>query len=136
QPIAGVPYDYISTVSPTGGTANWFVTTNPSSIVHNNLTGDAETKGGNYVLDSRGLTSKPVSTDTSLVKITWNTAGLTEVDYESTTKKPLFVGIMYDAPEDNCANNIQVWKIEPINGFTLDITNVDNTFTSQSYGTN
>src|SRR5690554_1516122 len=136
EPLAGVPYDYSASVTPTGGIANWFVTTNPVFINENNLTTNIETISGQYVLAAKGLTSKPVSTDTSMVQITWNTMGLSEVDYESTTKKPLFVGVMYDAATDNCANNIQVWKIEPVQAFTLDITNVDGAGNSQTYGTN
>ncbi|SRR5690554_6660708 len=134
EPLAGVPYNYGATVSPRNGTANWFVTTNPVFIDSTGLTTDIETTTGNYVIAAQGLGQTNVASDTTMmIEITWNTIGLSEVDYDPETKKPLFVGIMYDAVTDNCANNIQVWKIEPVNGFTLDITNINADGVSQDY---
>ena len=137
KPLAGVPYNYSATVNPAGGVATWFATTSPKFIENNQLLADSlKVKGDQYILDETNLGENLNSESNTNVGITWNTIGLSNVDYTSGPVKPLFVGIMYDAATDNCANNIQVWKIEPVNGFTLDITNVDGSGTPQAYGTN
>jgi len=161
NPVAGIPYDYSAFVNPSGdetnaGTAHWFVTTDIEFIINSSLkTASHETVGGDYVsaaiVDGTAVTtgntlgtasSEGGGTEEELgITITWKSEGLSNVSYVTGDESPLFVGIMYEAPADACANNIQVWRIEPIIAFTLDITNVEfepvsETFESKDYGVN
>jgi hypothetical protein len=64
-------------------------------------------------------------------QVTWTTAGLAGVGYPAS---PLFMVIEYAGP--TCANNMKVMKIQPVNAFTLDITNLDHAAgTTLPYGT-
>jgi len=132
RPIAGVPYRYETNVTPVGtpgspGTAHWFVTTDINFITGGALTTNVEAVGDDYL--GAAATLGDVSTDDTNnpnpqgIDITWKSEGLSQVD--DATNNFLFVGVMYTAPADACANNIQVWKIEPVIAFTLDITNVE-----------
>lgn len=138
RPIAGVPYRYEADVTPFDGTAKWFVTTDIQFINNGSFSATEQAVGGSYIGAATGLGDNAnIAANPTGVDITWKSEGLSEVDYTSDPLKPLFVGVLYTAPADACANNIQVFRINPIIAFTLDITNVvDNsgTYESQDYG--
>jgi len=123
HPLAGVPYDYSVVVNPTGGNFQWWatkdvdfikttagVTTNNISTkltVGTDLLGTSANYGITGVLDN--------------VNITWSSATLAA----TTVAAPTFVVVQNDATGTNCANNLKVYPILPINGFTVDIKNMD-----------
>lgn len=123
SPIAGVPYDYSAEIIPAGGTAYWFATfSNTSFIAGGTLTSNQEAVGGtfiagatNYQIDTPGATSPTTTT------ITWKTSGLAQVD----ATNPLFLAIHYEAPDMiGCADNLKVYRINPINAFLVNILNL------------
>jgi hypothetical protein len=136
-PVAGIPYRYEADVTPVGtaankGTAHWFVTTVEEFIAGGSLTTVIQSVGGSYlqVANTLGdiLTDDVTNPNPQGIDITWKTEGLSLVDYTAGSESPLFVGVMYTAPGDVCDNNnIQVWRIEPIIAFSLDIINVAET---------
>ena len=71
-----------------------------------------------------------VSTPTTTT-ITWNAVGLATLD--PTQPPDLFVAIYYSGTA--CADNLKVYPIQPINAFTVDILNWDETNTTPgTYG--
>ena len=126
-PIAGKSYNYAAVVDPTGGDFQWWATTDQQFIsggvnnVATMLTTPAELLAtspnyGNITLDDN-------------VDITWSSATIAAA---ATT--PTFVVVQYDAPAAGCANNFKVLLIEPINGFTVDIRNMDANYDTVAYG--
>lgn len=125
-PIAGVPYRYEADVAPALGTANWFVTTDINFITGTSVTTNTQSIGGSFISAATGLGASTVDPGpTTGVDITWKSEGLSTIDYTTGSELPLFVVVMYEAPADACANNIQAWRIDPIIAFTLDIANID-----------
>lgn len=123
HPIAGVPYTYEVTTDPTGGNYLWWATTNTSFINAGTLNnGAAETLSSP---DVTAITPANYNTSTtsSTVELTWSTDALAAVD----AANPLFLAVHYTPPSaGGCADNLKVYQIEPINAFTVDITNVDD----------
>jgi len=126
NPIAGVPYDYSATFSPTGGNSYWYATTATTFIAGSARTANQEAAGGTFVTSASAnyQTSTPVASNPSTTNITWNAAGLSTV----TAAAPLFVVVDYTGSA--CANNMKVYKIEPLNGFTVDVFNSDATLST------
>lgn len=125
NPIAGVPYDYSATFSPTGGTSYWYATTATTFIAGSARTSNQEAVGGTFVTAATNYRADAtVSTNPSTTNITWNAAGLGSL----TATDPLFVVVDYTGSA--CANNMKVYKIEPLNGFTVDVFNSDATLST------
>ncbi len=125
NPIAGVPYDYSATFNPTGGTSYWYATTATTFIAGSARTANQEAAGGTFVTSGTNYrTDAAVAANPSTTNITWNAAGLSTV----TAAAPLFVVVDYTGSA--CANNMKVYKIEPLNGFTVDVFNSDATLST------
>ena len=121
NPIAGVPYDYSAEIIPEGGTAYWFATFNNTSFITNGtLTANQENIGGDFILSATNYQdTNPGDTSPTTTTITWKSGGLAQVDAAS----PLFLAVNYTAPVTGCANNLKVYRINPINAFMVNILN-------------
>lgn len=135
HPLAGVPYNYEAIVSPTGGNFQWwatkdfnFITTpaTPGATPLNNSS--TKLTVGTQLLNAG--TSYGTTSTTSNVDITWSSSTLAG----TTVAAPTFVVVQYDATSPSCANNLKVYQINPINGFTVDIKNMDQAKASLAYG--
>ena len=122
NPIAGVPYDYSSVVVPANGNFTWWATKDvdfiktTAGVTTNNLATklsvgtDLTAASANY-----GTTGTA-----NTVNISWSSAILAG----TTELSPTFVVMQNDAIGPNCANNLKVYQIKPIIGFTLDLYNM------------
>jgi hypothetical protein len=125
-PIAGLPYDYTVSFSPTGGTAYWYATTSKTFITADARVATEEIVGGDYVTAATGAYRTP-TIDGTTTRITWNSKGLaTAAAAAPTVADPpaLFVVVEYLATAPDCANNMKVYPIRPIDAFTVDILNL------------
>lgn len=123
HPVAGTPYTYKVSVTPTGGTFHWIVTQDKNFITNGSLSATVEdgNGAGDYVL-ATGTGYNDAASTADEIEITWKSFA-----YDSAN--PLFVVIQATAPTDaGCnTNNIKVYKIEPKDAFTLDIANIETT---------
>lgn len=130
HPVPGTLYDYTVTVPTPPGTKEylWFVTTDPNFITAGALTLSREIAGGTY-LSFTGAGYNNAGTGTATIQLVWK--------YFDPTI-PVFVVIQVRNDDGTCnTQNMKVYKILPLNGFTLDITNVSETGVTQAgYGTN
>ncbi len=133
SPIAGVPFDYSANIIPANGSAYWYATT-ATTFMQNGarVPGIEETVGGGVVAAATNyMDNTPGDASPTTTQITWTTAGLAAVD----ATHPLFVAIEYTAAATDCSNNMKVYRINPINAFTVDIMNWDAGNTTPSgYG--
>lgn len=120
NPIPGQTYTYEIAVDPTVSTGNitWFVynsTVNGDDIISAGgaLTTNIEPDGGTslYLLDAEDAAYNTTTTQTS-IDISWQS-------FDGSTTEVLLVAFI--AGEDGCSDNIEVWRIEPVFAFTLDI---------------
>jgi len=128
SPIAGKSYNYDVLVNPTGGSFQWWATTNQNfmTATGNNISTMLTTPTGLLAASA----SYGVTSPTDNVDITWSSATLNAAE---TT--PTFVVVQYDAPTTGCANNLKVYKIDPLLAFTVDIRNLTAKYDSVAYGT-
>lgn len=119
HPIAGTLYPYTVTVT-NGGTdplIHWFVTDNPEFIVDNasdgagTLSTDFETTPSSAYLQATGTSYNDPANTSNTVDITWKY-------FPASTAVFL---VAYVKGDPTCTDNIQVYKIEPVQVFTLDI---------------
>ncbi len=133
-PMAGVPYDYAATVVPANGNFTWWATkdfnfiTTTAGVAANNLSTKLNV-GAELIAASANYGIAGGPTNASTVNITWGDAVLTG----TTDASPTFVVVQNDATGTNCANNLKVYQIKPINGFTVDIKNMDQTKAPLAY---
>ena len=127
HPLPGKSYPYVvsSTSGDTPTSWTWWATKNPNFI-------DAQakpdmtnmlTKTAGELLDV-GTGYGVVGGGTGTVEITWSPEILAKTEYQGTPgtdPSPTFVAVMANG---NCTNNIQVYEINPVVAFTLDITNI------------
>ena len=125
HPLAGVPYSYKVLVNPTAGEFQWWATTDVDFIktvagvpVNNSSTKLAVGAASPLLATSANYGVAASLLDT--VGITWSSAALV-----TAVTTPTFVVVQNDATGTNCANNLKVYKIDPVNGFTVDIKNMD-----------
>jgi hypothetical protein len=138
HPIAGVAYTYQmdGTTGPEDVIGwTWFATKNPAFITPGasaavapalssdslkaNTVGQLLEAGGNYGV---------IGSATNSVSITWSPEILSNTLYQgdaSTTVFPSPTFVVGYGKGQNCADNIQVFEINPIQNFTLDIANID-----------
>lgn len=130
HPLPGKAYQYEVT-NPTGGpvaTYQWWATKDPNFI---NATGGADLT--NMLDVSAGeliATSGNYGTATaggSTVSITWSPQILANTQWQGTASisafpSPTFVVVK---AEGSCTNNLQVYEINPMKAFTVDIANWD-----------
>lgn len=129
HPMPGTAYDYaINVPTPTGTKAyTWFVTQDKNFIVApGTLTTDRETTAGSF-LAATGTGYNDPATGGSTLSLTWKS-------FVYDAAKPVFVVIQVRSTVtgDCTPNNLKVFKIEPINAFTLDIANVGSDKTTVS----
>ena len=122
HPIAGKPYDYSAVVNPTGGNFQWWAQKGT-----NFMSGSTNTIATRLTVTSGALVSTSSNYGTTgtadNVTITWASSTLTNTVYPAS---PTFVAVQYDAPVTGCANNLKVFKIQPIFAFVVDIQNVNH----------
>lgn len=133
HPIAGQAYNYIVNVPTPPGTKeyHWFVTTDPAFLNGGTLTGNREVAGGTY-LATTGTGYNDPATGAATLSLTWKA-------FAYDPALPVFVVIQVRSTAAGVCttNNLKVFKIQPVNAFTLDIANVDALGTTQAgYGTN
>jgi len=127
HPVAGVPFTYKASVTPGGGTYEWWATKDPNFITAPGVTNmsthlttpDLLTHSANYATAS--------SIDS--VTITWSDAVLSTTKYQATpgaTPSPTFVAVHYIGSSTECADNFKVYELDPINAFTVDIKNIED----------
>lgn len=138
HPLAGKEYTYSVVTTPSGGQYTWWATTDANfistalGVTTTNLSTllkspSTTTPGTDLVTTSA---SYGVTSATDNVKITWSTAILAGTSYQgaASPKKPTFVAVLYTPPTGSgCANNLKVYELDPKNGFTVDILNLDAT---------
>jgi hypothetical protein len=127
HPVAGVSYTYVmegvtgAEEQPSQWT--WFATKDPSFI---SVVGGVPTLNTANMLTSPGDllavgASYGVTSTTNSVEITWSPEILANTVYQT---NPTFV-VGY-ATGVNCADNIQVYEINPISNFIIDIANIES----------
>jgi hypothetical protein len=122
HPVPGNPYDYTVTVPTPAGNKSytWFVTQDPRFIDAGVLTTNREVAGGAHI-SALGPGYNDVATGTASLSITWKS-------FAPDQALPVFVVLNVDnvasTPDACTTTNMKVFKIEPINAFTLDIANV------------
>jgi hypothetical protein len=133
HPLAGVSYNYQALVNPTGGNFQWWATkdvnfiTTTGAVTTNNI-GSRLAVGTDLIAASA---SYGATTTTDNVDITWSSGILSN----TSAANPTFVVVQNDATGANCANNLKVYPILPINGFTVDIKNMDQAKVPLAYAT-
>ncbi|OFX52532.1 MAG: hypothetical protein A2066_17965 [Bacteroidetes bacterium GWB2_41_8] len=130
HPIAGKPYNYVLDATPSGGTYTWWATTDDEFITTSGTT--TSTNLATHLLSPTTATAGTDLTATgtnyattgasNTVSITWGSTILANTTYDTA---PTFVVGYYTAPATDCADNIKVYQIDPKNGFTVDIRNID-----------
>lgn len=119
HPQAGLAYTYNVTVTAAGGRIHWFVTDQLNIVAAlNDLDGtliDPGTGLGQYVLTAGTEYNNPLQTDNT-IDISWKS-------FNGATTPVLLVTYVVDA--SGCTDNIQVYRIEPVFNFTLDIAGIE-----------
>lgn len=125
HPLPGKEYTYQSTATPGGGVYTWWATLDPNFITTsgttttNNLS--SMLTAGNGILNPSSNYGIAGADDN--VKLTWSSTLLSTTKYNTA---PTFVVVHYkDAA--SCTDNLKVYQLDPINGFTVDIRNIDAT---------
>jgi len=133
HPVAGTPYNYIVNVPTPVGTKEytWFVTQDPAFIAAGVLTANRETVPGLHVAASGAGYNNP-ATGSNTLSLTWKS-------FTIDLANPVFVVIHVkntaSTPDGCVTNNMKVFKILPVNAFTLDIANVTAAGVTQAYET-
>lgn len=133
HPIAGTPYTYTITVpTPPTGVKNvlWFATQDKNFITNKVLTSN-RIPTGSIMLATAGAGYNVSTAGQLTMTLTWNS-------FIYDALNPVFVVVNVVNVDGSCSpNNMKVYKIIPINAFTLDIANLDKTKVLQTgYGTN
>jgi hypothetical protein len=121
NPVPGTPYDYEVNVPTPPGTKsyNWFVTQDPNFITGSTLTAAIELNDGTGAhIQATGVGyNDPGASGTNTINITWKS-------FTHDPANPVFL-VIYVQNADGCTtDNIQVYVIEPVHSFTLDIANI------------
>jgi hypothetical protein len=127
HPIAGTPYNYSVTTTPIGGQYQWWATKQTQFITGGavNTTGMLTVSAGQLLATSPDYNAP--ATAGSSVTVTWSS----ELLAGTATATPTFVAVNYANAPGGCANNLKVYQIIPVNGFTVDIYNMSgNTLSS------
>lgn len=133
HPLPGTPYNYVVNVPTPPGTKEytWFVTQDPNFIAAGVLTGNREVVGGLHIAATGTGYNDPL-TGASTLSITWKA-------FVPDPALPVFVVISVkntaSTPDACVTNNMKVFKILPVNAFTLDIANVTPAGVAQAYET-
>ena len=126
HPRAGKSYTY-QVENPTSDAVNyvWWATKNPNFITTSALadtTNKLEVKPGELISAGTGYANR---TNTSAsIEITWSPEILADTEYEGTpggSPSPTFLAVMAIG---SCTNNLQVYELNPMPSFTVDIANI------------
>jgi hypothetical protein len=133
HPIAGHPYDYTVSVPTPPGTKEytWFVTQDPAFITNGALTLNREVAPWPSLhIAATGTGYNDPSTGSPTLSITWKY-------FVPDPALPVFIVINVrntaTAPGVCVTQNMKVFKILPVNAFTLDIVNVTKAGVAQGY---
>jgi len=119
NPMAGKKYTYSVEVNPTGGTFDWFVTSDLKLATATAIpTGTGVAAVGDIIVAGIGY-NLPTST-TASIDITWTAKAVAEAAAPSLKK--YYLVVKYTT---TCTNNIKPWRIKPINLFQITVANVD-----------
>jgi hypothetical protein len=134
HPIPGTAYTYSVTVPNivTGtGTYTWFVTQDMDFITSGTLTSNMETPGAalSHMLDA-STELNTATADLKEISITWKS-----FVYDDAAPVFVVIHVVGTDAADCPVNNLKVYKIEPVQAFTLDIASVNVDGTTQAYGT-
>lgn len=133
HPIAGTPYTYEVSVPTPPGTKTylWRVTQDQTFITNKVLVANPEIPGTSAFLAAASANYNVGTVDGNTITLTWNS-------FTYDPANPVFVLINVVNDNGTCSpNNMKVYKIQPINAFTLDIANLDkNKALQPGYGTN
>jgi hypothetical protein len=120
HPMAGTPYNYEVNVPTPAGTKEytWIVTQDKNFITAGALTSNIQAAGGNFLAGTGSGYNNPATGGTTL-SLTWKS-------FVYDPAMPVFVVIQVKSTvAGQCSpNNLKVYKIIPVNSFTLDIANV------------
>lgn len=125
HPLAGVPYNYAAVVNPSGGDFQWWATKDVDFIkttagVTTNNSATKLTVGTDLLATSANYGIAGGASNANNTDITWSSATLAG----TTALIPTFVVVQYTGVSPVCANNLKVYPILPVNGFTVDIKNM------------
>ena len=136
HPVPGTSYTYsVSVPAPVGGTKSykWIVTQQQTFLTTGvlNITG-AEAVGGLHIAAAGAAELNNTITEPTAsgedIDITWKS-------FIHDAAQPVFVVIYVENNDGTCTTqNMKVYQIEPVNAFTLDIANVEQTGTVEAYG--
>jgi hypothetical protein len=133
HPIAGTPYTYEVNVPTPPGTKTylWRVTQDQTFITNKILVANPEIPGTSAFLAAAGANYNTGTVDGNSISLTWRS-------FVYDPANPVFVIINVVNDNGTCSpNNMKVYKIQPINAFTLDIANLDkNKLLQPGYGSN
>jgi len=120
HPMAGTPYNYTVNVPTPAETMEytWFVTQDKNFITAGALTSNIQAAGGNFLAGTGTGYNNP-ATGAATLSLTWKS-----FIYDATM--PVFVVIQVKSTAAGSCNpnNLKVYKIMPVNAFTLDIANI------------
>jgi len=119
KPMAGKKYTYGITVNPTGGTFDWFVTTDAHISVAAPVVNGTGAAAGDIIVAGTGY-NMPSST-AATIDITWTAAAVAAAN--SATPVKYYLVVKYTTA---CTNNIKPWRISPINLFQISVENINS----------
>lgn len=132
HPVAGTPYTYtVSVPSPPGSKYyTWIVTQDQTFVTNGALIATPEAVGG-PILAAADTWYATSTLDADAISLTWQSFAYNPL-------QPVFVVIFVSNEGTACTSqNVKVYKIEPMNSFTLDIANQNFSHVTQGgYGTN
>ncbi len=121
HPVPGTEYEYsVNVPTPADGsfTYNWFVTQDASFISSSALTENIEAGDGTGDhIQATGTGYNDESTGTSSINITWKS-------FMHDSDTPVFLVIYVENTNACSTDNLEVYMIEPVHSFTLDIANL------------
>ena len=120
RPMAGKKYTYSITVNPTGGTFDWFVTTDPHISVAAPIANGTGAAAGDIIVAGTGY-NLPTSM-AATIDITWTAKAVADANLATPVK--YYLVVKYTTA---CTNNIKPWRITPINLFQIAVENVNAT---------
>lgn len=119
KPMAGKKYTYGITVNPTGGTFDWFVTTDPHISVAAPVANGTGAAAGDIIVAGTGYNT-PAST-AATIDITWTAKAVADANLPTPVK--YYLVVKYTT---GCTNNIKPWRITPINLFQISVENINS----------